>query len=128
MVGLTVSLAEAREMLDELIAELPPEIFSRLNGGVLLLPDVRLSAEARANDLYTLGEYEHSHALGRTVRIYYGSILRAHGQQSPEEFREALREVLHHELTHHLESMAGDHSLEDDDNVRMNWYRMRHKG
>jgi len=122
-----VSLAEAREMLDELIAELPPEIFTRLNGGVLLLPDVKLSAEARASDLYTLGEYEYSPALGRTIRIYYGSILRAHGQMSPEKFREALRAVLHHELTHHLESMAGDHSLEADDNVRLNWYRMRHK-
>ena len=42
-------------------------------------------------------------------------------------WREALRAVLHHELTHHLESMAGDHSLEADDNVRLNWYRMRHK-
>lgn len=122
-----VSLAEAREMLDELIAELPPEIFTRLNGGVLLLPDVRLSAEARADDLYTLGEYEYSRTLGRTIRIYYGSLLRARGVLPPEKFRDTLRSVLHHELTHHLESMAGDHSLEDDDNIRLNLYRTRLK-
>ena len=120
-----VSLDEAREMLDGLVAELPEEIFSRLNGGVLLLPDAKISAEAVANDLYTLGEYEHGY-MGRTVRIYYGSILRAHGGMPPEQFRETLREVLHHELTHHLESMAGEHGLEDDDALHLAWYKFRH--
>jgi hypothetical protein len=95
-----VTLDEAREMLDELVAELPEAIFARLNGGVLLLPDVKLSSDAVANDLFTLGEYENSSAMGRAVRIYYGSILRAHGDMPPERFREKLRAVLHHELTH----------------------------
>ena len=121
-----VSLDQAREMLDELTAELPEGIFARLNGGVLLLPETKLSAEAVANDLYTLGEYETSYAMGRTVRIYYGSILRAHGDMPPERFREVLKEVLHHELTHHLESMAGEHGLEDDDALHLAWYKMRH--
>ena len=121
-----VSLDEAREMLDGLVAELPEGIFARLNGGVLLLPDVKLSPEAIAGDLFTLGEYENSYAMGRTVRIYFGSILRAHGDMPPDEFREKLREVLHHELTHHLESMAGEHGLEDDDALHLAWYRLRH--
>jgi hypothetical protein len=121
-----VSLDEAREMLDSLVAELPEEIFARLNGGVLLMPEVKLSAEAIAGDLYTLGEYENSYHMGRTVRIYYGSILRAHGAMPPERFRETLREVLHHELTHHLESMAGEHGLEDDDALHLAWYKLRH--
>lgn len=121
-----VSLDEARDMLDDLVAELPEEIFARLNGGVLLLPEVKLSAEAVAGDLYTLGEYEHGYHMGRTVRIYYGSILRAYGDMQPDRFRETLREVLHHELTHHLESMAGEHDLEDDDALHLAWYRLRH--
>ena len=121
-----VSLNEAREMLDELAAELPEGIFTRLNGGVLLLPETKLSPEAVANDLYTLGEYENSYAMGRTVRIYYGSILRARGDLPPEQFREVLREVLHHELMHHLESMAGDHGLEEDDALHLAWYKMQH--
>ena len=120
------TLDEAREMLDGLIAELPGEIFARLNGGVLLLPDVKLSPEAVADDLYTLGEYEHSHHMGRTVRIYYGSILRAHGDLPPERLRKTLREVLHHELTHHLESMAGERGLEMDDALHLAWYKLRH--
>lgn len=120
-----VSLDEAREMLDELVAELPEAIFARLNGGVLLLPDVKLSSDAVANDLFTLGEYENSSAMGRAVRIYYGSILRAHGDMPPERFREKLRAVLHHELTHHLESMAGEHGLEDDDALHLAWYKLR---
>jgi len=121
-----VSLDQAREMLDELAAELPEEIFARLNGGVLLLPEMKISSEAVAGDLYTLGEYETSYTMGRLVRIYYGSILRTHGDMPPERFREVLREVLHHELTHHLESMAGDHGLEDDDALHLAWYKMRH--
>jgi len=122
-----ISVDEAREMLDELVAELPPEIFSRLNGGVLLLPEAKLSPEARANDLYLLGEYEHGYQMGRTVRIYYGSILRAHGDMKPERFRKVLRNVLHHELTHHLESMAGERDLEYDDALHLAWYKtMRH--
>lgn len=121
-----VSLDEAREMLDDLVAELPEGIFERLNGGVLLRPDVKLSPEAVGNDLYTLGEYTNSYSMGRMVLIYYGSIVRAHGDMPPERFREVLREVLHHELTHHLESMAGEHGLEDDDALHLAWYKMQH--
>jgi hypothetical protein len=29
-------------------------------------------------------------------------------------------------LTHHLESMAGYHGLEDDDALHLAWYKMRH--
>jgi hypothetical protein len=120
-----VSIDEAREMLDELIAELPQEIFVRLNGGVLLLPDEKLSPEAVRGDLYTLGEYHVSRSMGRLVRIYYGSITKANGELSPTRFRDVLREVLHHELTHHLESMAGERDLELDDALRLQWYKMR---
>ena len=120
-----IPLDEARGMLDELISELPEAIFTRLNGGVLLLPDVRLSPEARSEDLYILGEYSISYAMGRTVVIYYGSILRTHGVLTPERLRAVLREVLHHELTHHLESMAGERDLEIDDALKMAWYKMR---
>ncbi len=90
-------------MLDGLVAELPPEIFTRLNGGVLLLPDVKLSAEAKAGDLFTLGEYENSYHLGRTVRIYYGSILRARGNLPPDRMREELRRVLRTTARYHLD-------------------------
>lgn len=121
-----VTLDEAREMLDELTAELPEAIFTRLNGGVLLLPEEKLSPEARENDLYILGEYVTSYSMGRTVLIYNGSIERVHGNLSPEKFREVLRGVLHHELTHHLESMAGERGLEDDDALKLAWYKMRY--
>lgn len=121
-----VTLDEAREMLDELAAELPEEIFARLNGGVLLLPEEKLSPDAAAGDLFTLGLYENSYALGRTIMIYYGSILRVHGDLPHDRFREVLRGVLHHELTHHLESMAGERGLEVDDALKLAWYKMRH--
>ena len=123
--GLMVTLDEAREMLDELAVELPEAIFTRLNGGVLMLPEVKLSPEARADDLYILGEYVTSYAMGRTVLIYYGSIERVHGNLPSERFREVLREVLHHELTHHLESMAGERGLEEDDALKLAWYKLR---
>ena len=112
-----LTFEEAQEAVDELIDELPPEIFKELNCGVSLVPDTLYDA----NGLLILGQYHvQPRGLGRYVTINYGSIAIAHGHLSPEDFREEIRHVLHHELTHHLESLAGDRSLEieDEKNVR----------
>lgn len=101
------SYNEACEVLGDLVDELPDEIFSELNGGILLLED---SKEARDGSL-VLGAYFRD-ALGRHVELYYGSVTELYGDMEDETFRERLKKTLHHELTHHVESMAGDRSLE----------------
>ena len=112
-----LTFEEAQAAVDELIDELPPEIFRELNCGVSLVPDTLYDG----NGLLILGQYHvQPRGLGRYVTINYGSLVIAHGHLSPEGFRDQIRHVLHHELTHHLESLAGDRSLEIEDarNVR----------
>ena len=107
-----MTFEEAQEALEQLIDELPPEIFRGLNCGVSLVAD----SQYDHNGLLILGQYhvEH-HGLGRYVTINYGSLMERYYYLTPEQFTEKLKHVLHHELTHHLEHLAGDRSLEIKD-------------
>ena len=111
-------------MLDEIAEELPSEVFLELNGGVSLLPETKISSAAQDGGLYTLGEYHHNQ-MGRYIVLYYGSIRAVHGHETPEELRMSLKKLLTHELTHHMESMAGDRSLEIEDKIKLEEYKTR---
>jgi hypothetical protein len=115
------------EMLDELAAELPERFYRELNGGILLLPETRLSPEAIDGDLYTLGEYHYSYSMGRYITIYYGSFDALYGHLAPQEIKDRLRGTLRHEFTHHLESLAGEKDLEIEDERQLARYRYRAK-
>ncbi len=98
---------QAGYALDELIDELPEGIFKDLNGGVNLIEDEKKSEDGR----YTLGTY-FVNGMGRYIEIYYGSFIGLYGETDDELFKKRLKKTLHHELTHHVENMAGDRSLE----------------
>ena len=115
------SIDDVNFLLDEIAEELPEEVFRELNGGVSLLDEVRRNVTEPNGGLYTLGEYRHDQ-MGRYIVLYYGSIRIIHGRESPDVFRESLRKLLVHELTHHIESLAGDRSLELDDARRLRDY------
>lgn len=117
-----VGIDEAQALLDELCEGLPSAFFARLNGGILLLPDVKYNPLGRANDLYILGEYHAGGAMGRYITIYYGSIQRVYGWMGRDQTRAQLEEVLLHEFTHHLESLAGEKGLEEKDREQMRRY------
>ena len=103
---------ETQEALDQMIDDLPPDIFKGLNGGVALVPDAMYDE----NGLLILGHYHvQPYGLGRYVSIYYGSMMAAYGHYGPQAFRERVKDTLYHELTHHLESLAGDRTLEKED-------------
>jgi len=107
-----LTIEEAEEALAQFIDDLPPEIFKGLNCGVAIKPDTTFDK----NGLVILGQYHvDPRGLGRYVTIHYGSMVSVYGHLSPQKFKEKLKEVLHHELTHHLESLAGDRSLEIKD-------------
>lgn len=93
--------------LDELIENLPEGIFKELNGGVSLIEEERKSEDGR----YTLGTY-FVNGMGRYIEIYYGSFIGLYGETDDELFLKRLKKTLNHELTHHVENMAGDRSLE----------------
>lgn len=118
-----VTIEEAQLMLDEIAESLPMEFYKELNGGILLLPGAKVSPHAVKDDLYTMGQYEHSGSMGRIIRIYYGSFEKLYGDISPERMKKKLRETLLHEFTHHLESLAGEKGLEIKDAQQLRRYQ-----
>ncbi len=102
-----ISFEEAGAVLDEAADSLPAEIYENLNGGVNLLP----AAKTDSNGLAILGMYIVDN-MGRRVEIYFGSFCEVYRHAAPEKCRRELVKTLKHELTHHLENMALDRSLE----------------
>ena len=121
-----ITIDDAEIMLEEIAEELPEEFFQKLNGGILLLPDVKMHPARRADDLYILGEYNRRHDMGRYINIYFGSLERTYGHLPPEKFKEQLKRVLVHEFTHHIENLAGERGLEIKDEQDMRKYRDRY--
>ena len=116
-----MTIGEVNELLDELAAGLPEEIFRELNGGVNLLPEAKRNNADADGKLYTLGEYRRDQ-MGRYIVIYYGSLCSVYGGASHKKMRGYLKDVLTHELTHHLESLAGERDLEIEDEIRLDRY------
>lgn len=120
---------EARDLLTAMADELPEPIYRELNGGIILLPDVRMHPANTHGDLYMLGQYHYDpKGFGRYITIYYGSLMKVCGHLPRQAQIDRLRGVLHHELTHHLEHLAGDRSLEVQDEIDIRRYRDRHGG
>ena len=111
-----VTFEEAGAMLDAAAEALPEEIFNKLNGGVNLLPEAKKGDDGR----FVMGLY-HNDVMGRRVEIFYGSFAALYGDAPPEEFRAHLDATLRHELTHHIEGLAGDRTLErwDDEQTEL---------
>ena len=118
-----ITIDEMSVLLDEVAEELPEEVFHRLNGGVSLLNEIKKSRADPDGGLYTLGEYHHNQ-MGRYIVLYYGSIRIVHGHEPRERLKENLKKLLSHELTHHLESLAGERDLEIKDKTDLEDYFM----
>ncbi len=108
-----ITLEEMQAMLDDILSEFPQELFTELNGGVLLLPG--LKRNPASSDLLIMGEYHRSGNLGRFISIYYGSFMQVFGHAGSDELKRQLTQTLKHEFTHHLESLAGERDLEIED-------------
>jgi len=121
-----ITIDEMSNILDEVAADLPEEIFKDLNGGVSLLDEAKKSTKDPNGRLYTLGEYRRDQ-MGRYIVLYYGSLCAVYGNISRERYRKHLKDVLTHELTHHWESLAGERKLEIKDEIKMERYLGRLK-
>lgn len=117
-----ISIDEMEVLLEEISAKLPQDLYKNLNGGILLLPETKMHDKSRGAGLYVLGEYHHDGAMGRFIAIYYGSFQKVYGFLSKEPLRVQLEKTLKHEFRHHLESMAGDKSLERKDAMDIEKY------
>ncbi len=117
-----ISIDRMHEILDSIAEELPKDFFKQLNGGIVLLPEEKISNEAIYNDLYILGEY-HKSGMGRYIRIYYGSFKKVYHYLSEPELKEKLRSTLIHEFVHHLEGLSGLRDLEIEDERMIEEYK-----
>ena len=121
-----VDIERVGEILDMLAEELPREFYRELSGGILLMPEEKRSPHG--DDLSIMGEYCVSQS-GRMIKIYYGSFERLYSWMDEKQLTEQLREVLRHEFTHHIESLAGERGLEKKDEKQlMDYYARKRAG
>ena len=73
-----ITFDECGAMLDEIADSMPYELYRDLNGGISLLPQLKVHPKALNNDLFILGEYIRN-SLGNAIVFYYGSINRVYG-------------------------------------------------
>lgn len=122
---LMIPIEEVEIILDEIASELPQELYKELNGGIILLPEVKLNPAGRNNDLFIMGEYYSGGSMGRYIVIYYGSFERIYGHLNRDGLKKRLAHTLKHEFTHHLESLAGERDLEKEDEKFLRDYHRR---
>ena len=118
-----MNIRQVGDILDMLAEELPEEFYRELNGGILLVPEAKHSPHG--SDLMIMGEYITSSSMGRMIRIYYGSFEQMYSWMDETQLTEQLREVLRHEFTHHIESLAGERGLEIKDEQQLRDYMSR---
>ena len=53
-----ITFDECGAMLDEIADSMPYELYRDLNGGISLLPQLKVHPKALNNDLFILGEYK----------------------------------------------------------------------
>jgi hypothetical protein len=99
-----------------------PEDYKHGVDGLLIERDAKPHPELR--DIYTLGEctteaYPSDFGGPDTIRsyvvLYYGSFLRLSRLDPDFDWEEEIWETLTHELRHHVESLAGEDALIQDD-------------
>lgn len=98
----TLSLDQFEALATAFIDEIPQRLCAGLNGGFILLPEVKKDGE-----FYVMGEYVEDGVMGCSIILYYGSFVGLLEDSAREEWEEELKDTILHELRHHLESLAG---------------------
>ena len=119
-----------KETVEEMVAEIPEEFMEGLQG-VHVLEHVK--REEQYEDVVRLGEYLDpgpesflgTSGLGRHIALYYGSFRDIAAGEPNFDWEEEIWETLTHELRHHVESLAGDVSLIEEDVQRAKYFKRR---
>ena len=119
-----ISFEEYSSIADKVATELPEDFFIGLTGGVVVSEMVKQHKKSMpGRPLYVLGEYHYGGHEGRYITLYYGSFRTVHGNLHGPEAEEEIRKVLLHEFRHHLETRAGQHDLEYEDDAYIEEYK-----
>ncbi len=122
-----------QDAVESMVKDIPEEFLQGLQG-VHVLEQAR--PESDYQDVYRLGEYLDPGSpdflggqagLGRHIALYYGSFA-ALAEGDPEfDWEGELWDTLTHELRHHVESLAGEDSLVQDDLERQKEFERRRR-
>lgn len=118
-----MTLDEFEALTAHLLDLVPPRLLEGLNGGVM----VRREARQRPGDppdVYVLGEYVCTPALGCFICLYHGSFARVLGRERAA-WEAQLEATLRHEIRHHVESRAGINDLVREDLEHLEGLRHR---
>lgn len=115
------TIDDVHRILDEAAKAIPEELFKELNGGIILLDEIKIHDKAKNNDLFVLGTYNRFGVM-KQINIYYQSIKRVYPILSEERLYEILLKLLKHEIQHHTEYMARLRDLEIEDENMINRY------
>jgi hypothetical protein len=108
---------EFDEYIDYLVTnEIPPTLLKSLNGGIRL--SKALQQDDDEKDYYILGEYIEDE-LGFYINIYYGSFMHFYGDKSNKIIKKEILSTIKHELTHHIESLAGNETLAYEEDIEV---------
>ena len=119
-----------KETVEAMVEEIPEEFMEGLQG-VHVLEHVK--RETKYEDVVRLGEYLDpgpesflgGNGLGRHIALYYGSFKDIAAGEPNFDWEEEIWETLTHELRHHVESLAGDVSLIEEDVQRAKSFKRR---
>ena len=126
-----MTFTDFQRTAEEMLGEIPEEFLDGLQGLHVL---EHVKPEPDLPSVYRMGEYLDpgfdsflggNPGLGRHIALYYGSFA-AIAKGDPEfDWEEQLWETITHELQHHVESLAGDASLIEEDKRRDAIFRKR---
>lgn len=108
-------IEKINEILDDIVDEIDASLFNGLNGGIVLKEEIKYHKESLNNDLVILGEYVRFGVL-KQIFIYYGSIEHLYPSYTEEQLKSRLKDLINHELRHHVEYKAGVDDLVREDN------------
>lgn len=113
------NIDDVHDILEEICEEIPKELFIDLNGGIILLDEIKYYDKSADDSLLVLGTYSRF-GVRRQINIYYRSIKYVYPKLSRHVLYEKLRDLLMHELQHHTEYKAKvkDLILEDEKFIR----------
>ena len=119
---MTPTYKQMGDWLEEIAAQFPDAFFEDLDGGIQLEEKALPDPDFPPGEMYIMGEYVHD-LLGRYILLYYGSFAALLFDEPRRVWEEELRTTLRHELTHHVEGLAGERSLEYKDSAQLDALR-----
>lgn len=113
-----VTFEECAQMLDDIADSMPQELFRDLNGGMSLETQAKVHPQSIRGELFILGEYVRN-SIGNSIVFYYGSIMKVYGSLPNDKLYAELERIMHHEVKHHNEHLAGcdDLGIYDDEQI-----------